>query len=49
MQLNFVTPELVKEMNKNNKIVAVWIDKKAPKDINNENEHFIKKCYDMGV
>jgi len=36
-------------MNQNNKIVAVWIDKKAPTEINSENEDLIKKCYNMGV
>ena len=36
-------------MNTNKKIVAVWIDKKAPKEINNENEGLVNKCYKMGV
>ena len=36
-------------MHRSGKIVVVWIDLDAPKDLYEENEAFYKNLYDLGV
>ena len=40
---------MVREMHRNGKIVAVWVDDTAPKDLYSENDEFYHKLYDLGV
>lgn len=44
-----MTSEIVEEMHIHGKIVAVWVDTTAPKDLYEENDDFYKRLYDMGV
>lgn len=49
LQISSVTAEIVQEMHKNGKIVAVWVDLTTPKHLYEENDAFYKRLYDMGV
>jgi glycerophosphoryl diester phosphodiesterase len=49
MQISSLTAKIVQEMHKNGKIVAIWVDTSAPKDLYEENDVFYKRLYDMGV
>ena len=49
LQIQSVTPEIVQEMHKHGKIVAVWVDLTAPKDLYEENDVFYQRLYDMGI
>jgi glycerophosphoryl diester phosphodiesterase len=49
LQINSLSKELVDKMHQNGKIVAVWIDETAPKDVYQENDAFYERLYDLGV
>ena len=49
LQISSLTQEMVREMHRNGKIVAVWVDDTAPKDLYSENDEFYHKLYDLGV
>ena len=44
-----MTPELIKEMHKNKKMVAVWVDLSTPKEFYEENDEFYEQLYDLGI
>ena len=48
-QIQSLTPEIVDKMHSSGKIVAVWIDTTAPKELYEENEAFYQNLYDLGV
>ena len=40
---------MVQEMHDEDKIVVVWVDTTAPKDLYEENDDFYRKCYDLCI
>ena len=40
---------MVQEMHEDGKIVVVWVDTTAPKELYEENDDFYRRCYDLGI